>query len=206
MKKFLRIFGAVVVAILLACCVYFLIERNTDDQAATTGIDLTNCISYFDGCNNCMVVSGEVTSCTKMYCKTPEAPKCLEYATGATTDVVTDALDQASLDRSNIELITLYFANLQNRKFQEAFNLLTGSKQSANNLAKTYDKVTKITLRDFQPAGNNLYKGKVDIEETLSNSSYKKYEYQVVKEVINGEIRNISTAKLSEETINPEAP
>ncbi len=45
----------------------------------TTGIDLTNCISYFDGCNNCMVQSGQVTACTRMYCETPSEPKCLEY-------------------------------------------------------------------------------------------------------------------------------
>ena len=44
-----------------------------------TGIDLTNCISYFDGCNTCTVVSGQVAACTKMYCETPTEPQCLLY-------------------------------------------------------------------------------------------------------------------------------
>ncbi len=51
----------------------------------TTGIDLTNCISYFDGCNNCSVVDGKPSACTKMYCETPSEPKCTQYATGSTT-------------------------------------------------------------------------------------------------------------------------
>ena len=44
-----------------------------------TGIDLTNCISYFDGCNTCTVASGQVAACTKMYCETPAEPQCLLY-------------------------------------------------------------------------------------------------------------------------------
>jgi hypothetical protein len=47
----------------------------------TTGIDLTNCISYFDGCNNCSVKDGKVDACILMFCETPSEPKCLEYAT-----------------------------------------------------------------------------------------------------------------------------
>lgn len=55
-------------------------------EYANTGIDLTNCTSYFDGCNNCMVESGVVTACTMMYCETPTAPKCNQYAeTGTET-------------------------------------------------------------------------------------------------------------------------
>jgi hypothetical protein len=49
----------------------------------TTGIDLTNCTSYFDGCNNCSVKDGKPDACTLMYCETPAEPKCLQYATGA---------------------------------------------------------------------------------------------------------------------------
>ncbi len=44
-----------------------------------TGVDLTNCISYFDGCNTCTVASGQVAACTKMYCETPAEPQCLLY-------------------------------------------------------------------------------------------------------------------------------
>ena len=51
----------------------------------TTGIDLTNCISYFDGCNNCSVKNGRPDACTLMYCETPSEPKCTEYTTGSET-------------------------------------------------------------------------------------------------------------------------
>lgn len=43
-------------------------------------IDLTDCISYFDGCNNCTVENGKPSACTLMYCETPGEPKCNEYA------------------------------------------------------------------------------------------------------------------------------
>ena len=50
--------------------------------STTTGIDLSNCISYFDGCNNCTVENGKPSACTLMYCETPGEPKCNQYATG----------------------------------------------------------------------------------------------------------------------------
>lgn len=53
-----------------------------------TGIDLTNCVSYFDGCNNCSVENGKPSACTLMYCETPSEPKCNQYATGTTTGTV----------------------------------------------------------------------------------------------------------------------
>jgi hypothetical protein len=51
-------------------------------QYAYTGIDLTNCVSYFDGCNNCTVENGKPSACTLMYCETPTEPKCNQYASG----------------------------------------------------------------------------------------------------------------------------
>jgi len=42
-------------------------------------VNLTGCISYFDGCNTCSVVSGQVQACTEMFCETPATPQCLEY-------------------------------------------------------------------------------------------------------------------------------
>ena len=48
-----------------------------------TGIDLTNCVSYFDGCNNCSVKDGKPDACTMMYCEKPSEPKCLQYASGS---------------------------------------------------------------------------------------------------------------------------
>ena len=52
------------------------------DATVSTGIDLTNCSSYFDGCNTCFVQSWVVGGCTRMYCATPTEPKCLQYTTG----------------------------------------------------------------------------------------------------------------------------
>jgi hypothetical protein len=54
-------------------------ENDTDTLEDS---DLTNCTSYFDGCNTCTVQDGKIGGCTRMFCETPEAPKCLEYATG----------------------------------------------------------------------------------------------------------------------------
>jgi hypothetical protein len=40
-----------------------------------------DCISWFDGCNNCMVSDGELGGCTKKYCEPDmiEEPRCLEF-------------------------------------------------------------------------------------------------------------------------------
>ena len=43
-----------------------------------------NCVSWFDGCNTCEVVNGEITICTELPCPPTydeyEEPKCLEYS------------------------------------------------------------------------------------------------------------------------------
>ncbi|OQB42669.1 MAG: hypothetical protein BWY04_00107 [candidate division CPR1 bacterium ADurb.Bin160] len=41
-------------------------------------MDLTDCVSYFDGCNTCTVENGRPSACTLMYCATPSEPKCLQ--------------------------------------------------------------------------------------------------------------------------------
>ena len=43
-------------------------------------VDLTNCESYFDGCNNCFVTKGKIGGCTEMACQTYEEPKCNRYS------------------------------------------------------------------------------------------------------------------------------
>lgn len=48
-------------------------------QSATTGVDLTNCTSYFDGCNTCTVEEGKLWACTLMYCEQMGTPTCLQY-------------------------------------------------------------------------------------------------------------------------------
>ena len=53
--------------------------NNIQTGTQQTGIDLSGCLSYFDGCNTCTVVSGQVGSCTELYCDTQAEPECLEY-------------------------------------------------------------------------------------------------------------------------------
>ena len=48
-------------------------------NATWTVVNLTNCESYFDGCNTCMVSSWVIGWCTKMFCQTPAEPQCLQY-------------------------------------------------------------------------------------------------------------------------------
>lgn len=45
-------------------------------------VDLANCESYFDGCNTCFVVDGEIGGCTLMACDKYEEPKCLKEKSG----------------------------------------------------------------------------------------------------------------------------
>ena len=63
------------------------LENVATGTAASWAIDLTNCVSYFDGCNNCSVKDGKPDACTLMYCETPGTPKCTQYATGNTWTV-----------------------------------------------------------------------------------------------------------------------
>jgi len=43
--------------------------------------DLTNCKSYFDGCNTCFVTGGKIGGCTRMACsdEMKKEPKCMLY-------------------------------------------------------------------------------------------------------------------------------
>lgn len=84
MKKFLRI-ALVIIVLGLGFFAYkkympTVPQVPTTGDVQTTGIDLTNCISYFDGCNNCSVKDGKPDACTLMYCETPSTPKCNQYA------------------------------------------------------------------------------------------------------------------------------
>jgi len=50
-------------------------------QAGERKVDLTNCESFFDGCNNCFVTDGRIGGCTRQFCQ-PEMmkePKCLKF-------------------------------------------------------------------------------------------------------------------------------
>lgn len=42
-------------------------------------VDLSSCSLYYDGCNNCQIVNGQIAGCTKRACIRHDTPKCLEY-------------------------------------------------------------------------------------------------------------------------------
>ncbi len=60
-------------------------DTDTWSDATWAKIDLTNCVSYFDGCNHCSVKDGKPDACTLMYCDKPTEPRCDQYATGNVT-------------------------------------------------------------------------------------------------------------------------
>jgi len=53
----------------------FMMEEDDNEIPA-------DCVSWFDGCNNCIVMEGEMAACTRKYCppEMMEASKCLKYA------------------------------------------------------------------------------------------------------------------------------
>ena len=55
------------------------LKIDVTSSTQTPAIDITNCTSYFDGCNTCDVTDGTITSCTENVCETPADSQCLEY-------------------------------------------------------------------------------------------------------------------------------
>lgn len=52
-----------------------------EENNINNDVDLTNCVSFFDGCNICSVEDGQITSCTTNVCGTTgkiEETKCLK--------------------------------------------------------------------------------------------------------------------------------
>ncbi|MFZ2151103.1 MAG: DUF333 domain-containing protein [Candidatus Absconditicoccaceae bacterium] len=49
-----------------------------EGECGTPKPDLSNCETYFDGCNNCSVVDGKLLACTEMYCEIPTQAKCIK--------------------------------------------------------------------------------------------------------------------------------
>ena len=45
--------------------------------AYSNGQPSVDCISWFDGCNTCEVINGEIGPCTKKACMEYEKPRCL---------------------------------------------------------------------------------------------------------------------------------
>jgi hypothetical protein len=45
----------------------------------TSGIIPNWCNLWYDGCNNCVVLNGQIQGCTKMMCFTEDTPRCLSF-------------------------------------------------------------------------------------------------------------------------------
>merc|ERR1712228_481733 len=63
--------------------------RDPDVQVASLsekcgGFD--NCVSYYDGCNNCVCGSNGMAACTRMMCFRKGTPKCIKCAKGFSLD------------------------------------------------------------------------------------------------------------------------
>ena len=42
----------------------------------------TDCVSWYDGCNSCIVRDGMISGCTRMMCFREDNPRCLSYSSG----------------------------------------------------------------------------------------------------------------------------
>lgn len=48
---------------------------------------LTDCISWYDGCNTCRVNNGIIGGCTRMMCFREDTPRCLQFASSDSLDI-----------------------------------------------------------------------------------------------------------------------
>ena len=63
------------------------------------------CVSWFDGCNNCMVNNGKLGDCTKMYCFTnQDDPHCMSYSKGDTPLKVGEVCSRFCEDNSELSV------------------------------------------------------------------------------------------------------
>lgn len=57
------------------------------NEKPTVHIDLSNCETFFDGCNHCMVTEGRIMGCTRMACPEMKEPKCVKFQEAPTVDL-----------------------------------------------------------------------------------------------------------------------
>ena len=63
--------------LLILAIVALLVVSGCAQTPSPPPIPLEDCALYFDGCNNCNVVNGQITKCTKMACKVYQQPRCV---------------------------------------------------------------------------------------------------------------------------------
>ena len=56
-------------------------EEKCDENSENSAAEIPkNCVSWFDGCNNCFVKNGEIRGCTRKFCAEKETPRCQKFA------------------------------------------------------------------------------------------------------------------------------
>jgi hypothetical protein len=129
MKKFLR---TLVIILLIVIGGFFYIIKNPsfplstqllnavgvsikqDTLSTGTEINLKDCVSYYNGCNTCMVSGWVVGWCTRMFCSTFSEPKCLEYintGTETNTGIVTENTGTTTTYTNTKYWLSFYYPN-----------------------------------------------------------------------------------------------
>ncbi|HMS91287.1 MAG TPA: DUF333 domain-containing protein [Candidatus Absconditabacterales bacterium] len=124
---------------------------NTD----TLPIDLNNCSSYFDGCNTCMVQSGQIGGCTKMFCETPSEPKCLEYVyTGIDlTNCISyfDGCNNCTVENGKPSACTLMYCETPGEPKCNEYATGTTTRLDLSKCESYFDGCNTCTVKDGQP-------------------------------------------------------
>ena len=64
-----------------------------------------NCAEWYDGCNHCQVVNGQMTACTRMMCFTQRPSECLSYNRLNLGDVCYRFCENGSEQTVNLKVI-----------------------------------------------------------------------------------------------------
>ncbi|MBT3690089.1 hypothetical protein HOE31_01040 [bacterium] len=60
------------------------IEPVNTEPILYENIDLSvipnECVTWFDGCNDCIIINEQVLGCTEMYCETLLEPECRQWS------------------------------------------------------------------------------------------------------------------------------
>lgn len=89
MNKIKLLFYIIVFIPFLTACVGESIDKTTNlnleainniIREKPSSLIPSNCISWFDGCNNCLVIDGKINSCTEIFCpeENIKEPYCLK--------------------------------------------------------------------------------------------------------------------------------
>ncbi len=167
MKKLLR---TLFIIILLLGAWFMYIVKNPELPISqkiltTIGLDMVSsgkqkaidpdCISYFDGCNTCMVSWWIIEWCTKMFCDTPTEPQCLEYTrTGMDlTNCVSyfDGCNNCSVKDGRPDACTLMYCETPGEPKCNEYASGADVKINLQNCKSYFDGCNTCSVKDGQP-------------------------------------------------------